>query len=323
MIFRPVRWAFVALRIIILFALCCLPSVSIAEEQIVSEVVQSLPLPNRLLLPISPTLDPLGRVLIIDGSNGAIWVIDPEKSQPSQTFLASGQASPVLENPTKIFADWGLHVYTLDPSLQRISVFDLQGRFETSFDLEAALTEAAHSSDVEFTDLVVDKTGSLAVLDRLEGRVFIFDPNGKLNRVLGEDFTGDERLIAPTNLEIDPVGNLYVADPPSGRVLQIGRQGSLLRIWKLRDEEHPQSRPTELAYSSGVLWVADPGERRMLALFPGKVDSESRQLKMLRFEWLDRTSLELAGIADGRLLVLDSRGRRLHLISDPYSQTGR
>jgi hypothetical protein len=274
-------------------------------------------IPAKLAEPVTAAVDPLGRILMIDGANGAIWVLFPDGSRQPRSFLASAQASPVLENPTRIYAGWGLHYYTLDPLLNQVSVFDLQGRRESYFDLERALLDAGRSLDVEFTDLVVDKSGALAVLDRLEGRIFIFDAQGRLIRVLGEDFTGDERLIGPVDLEIDPAGNLYVADPVSGRIVQIGRQGSLLRVWSLRGERGGPFRPARLAYADGSLWAADAVDPAVYLLRPQERGAAPAEPVDLPFKAAVRGPLEIAGVLDGRLLVLDPGEHRLYRLAEP------
>jgi hypothetical protein len=280
-----------------------------------------IPIPEDLAGATSMGLDPLGRILILDAPTGRIWSLDVGR-RPAAPFGASDQGSERFEIPSRVFARWGLHVYTLDPQRRSVSVFDLEGRYEASFDLENALDAGGGPLDVELVDLVVDKVGSLIVLDRLSGRILVFDSEGRYRRLLGEDLTGEERLVSPTDLEVDVHGTLYIADPPTGRVLQVGRQGSLEQVWNLKNEDHPGSEPVGLAYSEGVLFVADAGENRIAGLTSGggevaeiRLDEESPSRVT--------AAASLIVTPEGKLLLLDPENQLILPIQLHYETTDR
>ena len=240
-----------------------------AGESSIPSAWRSVPpplLPESVSSPSDLCVDPLGRLLVLDGSSGRIWVLSSDR--PAVPFGASDQGSGRFEIPTRVFSRWGLHVYTLDPQSRRVSVFDLEGRYESTFDLEESLLAGGGPADVELADFVVDKDGSLIVLDRLGGRLLLFDNSGGFRGLLGEDLTGSERLVAPSDLEVDETGNLYIADPPSGKLIRIGRQGSLGWVFDLRGSGGGPGRPVALAHAAGVLYVADAGKDRILAVSP-------------------------------------------------------
>lgn len=281
----------------------------------------SIPLPGGVTGAVGIGLDQLGRVLILDAPTGRVWALDPGRRSPAP-FGASDQGSERFEMPTRVFARWGLHVYTLDPQRRLVSVFDLEGRYAGSFDLEKALDEGDGPLDVEFVDLVVDKGGSLIALDRLEGRILLFDSEGRYRGLLGEDLTGRERPVAPTDLEVDDVGTLYIADPPTGRVLRVGRQGSLEQVWTLRSEDRPESRPVALAYSDGAIFAADEGEGRIAGL-----TLDGREFLEIRPE--DGSPLGISAgtglivTKQGKLLLLNPEGQQILSFQLDYKDASR
>jgi hypothetical protein len=280
----------------------------------------NLELPEPLQDPADLSLDPLGRILVLDSSSGKIWLLRPREGRPPVPFGAADQGSERFEIPTRVFARWDLHAYTLDPQLRALSVFDLEGRYEATFDLEDAISAAGGPRDVEFSDFVVDKDGSLIALDRLRGRLLAFDSEGLYRRLLGEDLTGGERLVSPTDLELDGDGTLFVADPPTGRVVRVSRQGSLIGSWSLRTAGRPGSRPVALSFSSGVLYVADAAENRLVALGPG--GEILLEIALQDGEKLSPSS-RIALTDDGKILLLQPGSRHILVFQLEYEPPER
>ncbi|MBD3333954.1 MAG: hypothetical protein GF355_00380 [Candidatus Eisenbacteria bacterium] len=292
----------------------------------------SEPFPEPLRRAADLSLDPLGRLLVVDGQTGEVWSLDPRQARRPTPFGASDQGSPRFENPTRVFSRWGLHVYTLDPLQRLVSVFDLQGRYRTTLDLAAALT-ASGLGGVEFTDLAVDKTGDLRVLDRLGGRLLFFDREGNFRDILGDELTDGERMISPEALDIDPEGHLFVADPAGRRVLKWSRQGSLLQVWRW-DDGPAGVHPGALAVSGGRLYIADPGRRRIIVVDPAegtqdefyapwslpgaRADSAASAppQEASRLPWTGPGSrlTALAAGPEGDVLLLDQGRRRIYAV---------
>jgi sugar lactone lactonase YvrE len=265
-------------------------------------------LPPQIRQPLSGATDPLGNLLLLDGSDGRIWRVDPGGREPPRPFGASEQGAPRLETPTRIWARWGPYVYTLDPVTRQVSIFDLDGRITATRELGPLLDDAG-LGDAELADLAVDRAGRLYLLDRFGARVVVLEATGELVAVYGEEFLGPERLVAPVALELTDDARLWVSDPSTGRVVEILPGGGAGATWDLRGLFGKETRPQDLVLDGPTLWVLDGGARRLLRL---DAAGERWEAVSLPREWHGPGFLL---VSQGRLLAVESDRRRIWVLT--------
>lgn len=78
------------------------------------------------------------------------------------------------------------------------------------------------------TYLAVDRTGNLYVTDSMNCRVQVFNPEGKLLRVIGRRGDAWGMFSMPKGVAVDDFGNVYVADSIWGNVQIFNHKGRIL-----------------------------------------------------------------------------------------------
>lgn len=258
------------------------------------------------LKPAAIDWHPAGLLIGIDGARQRI-------------FLDRGSNAPYalaergLSFPTRIFARSGLQFYTLDPGARSIDVFDLQGRWETRFDLDAAALEVPLQSA---TDFCLDSAGDLYILDASAGCIHTFSPEGMWLRLL--EAWGDWVMDAPLALEADGRGQLHLLESRPPTVLTLDADGRLLQRHVLRDETGQSYRPAALATDPwGNLFVGAPEGGRIQVL---PADGAAPW-------WITGTpTMRIADLAtdgEGRLFAADPRAACVWIFELTYAKTGR
>ncbi len=198
--------------------------------------------------------------------------------------LNKPRAVAVGPDGTRVIADSGNN---------RIVVLDHTGKFLRAFGSGCKLGEGAASGcvdpdgagplelgDGQFNEpwgVTIDKDGNIYVADTWNGRIEVFDRDGKFIRKWGYFSTtngelGDPNaLFGPRGLAIDTAGNLLVADTGNKRILEFKPSGELVNqmggggvILGRFDE------PVGIAVdpADGSIYVADTWNRRIQKLDP-------------------------------------------------------
>ncbi|HMN27537.1 MAG TPA: NHL repeat-containing protein, partial [Caldilineaceae bacterium] len=196
--------------------------------------------------------------------------------------LLTPRAVAVGPNGQRVIADTGNN---------RIVVLDAAGNFVTAFGSPCKLADNTgcvdpdgagplEVGDGQFNEpwgIAVDRAGQIYVADTWNGRIQVFDGNGKFLRKWGYFNTtngelGDANaLFGPRGLAIDLDGNLLVADTGNKRIIRFSPDGALVQqvggggVIGGRFEE-----PTSVAVSpvDGSVYVADSWNRRVQKLAP-------------------------------------------------------
>ncbi|MHB8094224.1 MAG: 6-bladed beta-propeller [Candidatus Aminicenantales bacterium] len=101
-------------------------------------------------------------------------------------------------------------------------------------------------------EFVVDGKEGVYLLDKKNGRVQHFSPDGKFIRSFGGIGQGPgEMSQAPTRIRLLEDGNLYVLDRGSARILMFSRQGEFLKSWPAR------ASYDDIALSGGVYYLSN------------------------------------------------------------------
>lgn len=111
----------------------------------------------------------------------------------------------------------------------------------------------------EVVRLLVDGEGGIALLDREERTLRVFDETGRPLRVLGPRGPGYE-LRKPVDVAVDSMRNTYLADEEAG-VLVFSAQGELLTTVTAEDMKRPRALTLD---ASGAILVYDDKLERIL-----------------------------------------------------------
>lgn len=187
-------------------------------------------------------------------SQGNVYVLDQQATEPLQKFGADGAPMPLASDPSQINFPFGLYI---DKSNDTIYVTDMGspngGRiltFDSAGNLLAVFGDVYDLAWEEYRDIVVvpNTQTIFLVTDNLVAK---FDLNGNFLGTWPGDFN------SPFGIAAGPNGDIFIADTYSNQIDQYDGDGNL--IYSLDDNFQ---RPHHISMdSAGRLYVADYGNR--------------------------------------------------------------
>ena len=264
--------------------------------------------------PIVIDIHPSGSVWGIAGARRRVFYCERIGSEPR--FAAGGEAGLAPGLPDRLFGRSGLKIFTLDPWDMAIDRYDLAGARESRLDLRRALAAAGETMG-RADDFCLSRSGELFVLDGDRARILVFDDQGALRRVLG-DQTG-LALRGPIAIDIDGHGRLYLLETSPAALVRVGLDLRLER-WAIGSPGErfvPRALAVD-AWGNAVIAGADTAGLRV-------VPSDGSALWSPVIEG-GLTAGDLAIDPDGRLLVADARQhwiRVLRLVYRPEEPAAR
>ncbi len=116
--------------------------------------------------------------------------------------------------------------------------------------------------------VAVDAQDRIYVTDSESGKIFVFDPNGKFERVIGSLKYGEGYFKRPTGIVVDSAAQrIYVTDTLRNQIFLMDMQGSVLkRIGKPGKGNGEFNFPTELRLQGDDLAVVDAMNFRVQVL---------------------------------------------------------
>ena len=160
---------------------------------------------GRLIMPIGLTVDPHDRVWVADVVQRKVFVYDPD----GNVLMAFGQRDEFL-SPTDVAVDEGRHrVYVADSKKHCVHVLDEEnGKY-----LKQIGERGTQAGQFNFpTNLTLDKQGRLYVVDTMNFRVQIFDPEYNYVDSFGKQGVSFGEFLRPKGIALDSYGNIYVVD---------------------------------------------------------------------------------------------------------------
>jgi tripartite motif-containing protein 71 len=225
-----------------------------------------------------------GHVYVLDGANNKIKVFD-RRGVLVRSFGRHGQGPGEFQQPVGMDVDASEHIYVADTGNQRIQVFDRDGKFLRLFDLadrdarpvEVELGQQAdllYVSDTRHHQILcyhqdgtfafawgaqgktigefmfpgmadTDGAGNVYVVDILNGRVQIFDADGKNPRQVAGFGITPGTLFRPKGILVDRGSDVYVSDSYTG-VIQVFAPSGNLRAILSEDNSSPLRLTTPL-----------------------------------------------------------------------------
>jgi hypothetical protein len=118
-------------------------------------------------------------------------------------------------------------------------------------------------------DFALGPSGDLYLLDRIGGRLLLFDRDGRFVTDLFAGLSGPGRPRTPARLAMSDAGALFVLDTAGCRVRRFSREGALLGNWSGVDSTNASAEPPGLlavtggglvvlvSRGGGTIWVRD------------------------------------------------------------------
>ncbi|MGE3536226.1 MAG: NHL repeat-containing protein [Candidatus Tectimicrobiota bacterium] len=163
--------------------------------------------------------------------------------------------------PVSLAVDSEENLYVSDESLQRISIFDKQGKY-----LGAWGTPGSAEGQLQGpAGLVFDREDTLYVVDSLNHRVQKFTREGKFLEAWGKAGSGEGELSMPWGIGLDSHGDVYVADWKNHRVQKFTHAGAFLGTFGGSEAgvgalDHPTGVAVD---SEGDVYVTDWNNHRV------------------------------------------------------------
>ncbi len=266
--------------------------------------VPPLVVPARLgaFVPESVSGDAFGNVFALDRGSGRIVRFDP--TGPVMAFGVADQGSDRSPILTQIYARRGPDLYAIDDGAGLLYRFDLSGRLRAKVSYAEGLRQARLDSG-RTADFALGPTGDLYLLDRIGGRLLLFDRNGRFVTDLFAGLAGPGRPRTPAQLALSSEGELFVLDLAGCRVRRFSREGAPLGDWAGLGPAAAGVEPP------GLITVTEDGRVVLASRNEGRIwvrDHSGRLLAEDRLSPPPRTPISDLEAAGDTLLLLASPG---------------
>jgi DNA-binding beta-propeller fold protein YncE len=169
--------------------------------------------------------------------------------------LVAGQGSAhTLVRPYSVVTDSRGRIIVSDPGASGVHIFDL-AQHKYRFIERMKERDGLHAPQC----LAVDAADNIYVTDSESGKIFVFNPEGKLHRIIGSLKGGEGYFKRPTGIAVDsPANRIYVTDTLRDRIYVLDLQGIVLKTIGQRGEGKVEFYyPTELRLHGDDLIVVD------------------------------------------------------------------
>lgn len=202
--------------------------------------------------PLDVAVDKFGRTYVADTGHNEIKVYN-SYGQYQFKFGEPGHQPGQLSDPTGI-SIFGEQVYITEAGNQRISVFNLDGKFK-----KFLLAEGSDPLVGGFIPcgITAGTDGQLYVTDIFRQRVIVLDPNGKAKLVFGKPGQEPGSFAYPNDVAVDEAGNMYVSDSNNARVQVFDSKGKFLNILQDKNPTKKLSLPRGITLVNGKIFVID------------------------------------------------------------------
>ncbi|MFQ5735528.1 MAG: 6-bladed beta-propeller [Thermodesulfobacteriota bacterium] len=214
---------------------------------------------NIFFKPIGVGTDSKGRLYVTDSQSDNVTILDPK------TGKVLGHLAPdePFEQPTGLVVDRPRHrVFVTDTHTHQIKIFDT----ETFKQIGSIGKRGKEEGEFNFpSHITVDKDGKLYVVDTMNGRVQIFDAEGKFLRTFGEFGDAPGMFARPKGVGVDSEGHIYVVDSAFNNVQIFDQEGHTLMAFASYGNDRGQMiLPAGLAVDKDDnIYVVDSWNRRV------------------------------------------------------------
>ena len=236
--------------------------------------------------------------------------------------------------PSSITLDDKGCLYVTDEWLNRISVFDCEGKFLYKW----GVSGSQEGELLGPTGIAINSEGHVFVTENLNHRVSVFDKQGSFLNTWGSLGTEHGKFNHPWGITIDNNDQVYIADWRNDRVEQYSSEGDYLLTFGNMAET--LSRPSSVAVDlDGDVYIADWGNNKIeifdpngdpITRFLGNAERLSKwgearvvsnpdavkarmRVPNLEQEWRFYRPTGVATGSDGRIMVTESQRMRIQI----------
>ena len=178
---------------------------------------------DPMIAPQCVAVDDKDNIYVTDSEAGKVFVFDPQ-GKTRKVFGSLKRGEGFFKRPTGIAIDRGTRrVYVTDTLADRVYILDADGRVLRSFG-----RHGGENGEFNFPIEVQVKDRVVVVVDAMNFRVQLFDPDGNFQAQIGTSGDPAGGIYRPKGVGIDSEDHIYVVDSELGMVQVFDRRGRLL-----------------------------------------------------------------------------------------------
>tara|TARA_B100001123_G_scaffold172091_1_gene197854 strand:+ start:204 stop:1214 length:1011 start_codon:yes stop_codon:yes gene_type:complete len=176
-------------------------------------------------------------------------------------FGSDGKADGQFTGPAAITHDSNDRIYVADEELNRITVFNADGEFESKWGELG--TEPGQINGP--SALKVTSDGNLLLVDHLNNRIQKMTLDGQYLSHWGSKGIAEGQFNLPWGIDTDNAENVYVADWRNDRIQRFSEDGKFIDMYgSSGSDDGLFNRPSDVAVDQdGFIYVADWGNQRV------------------------------------------------------------
>jgi DNA-binding beta-propeller fold protein YncE len=176
---------------------------------------------NLMLKPIGIAADAKGRAYVADTYKNKIYVFG-SNDRFTRVFGQKGE----FKQPVGLAVDNERgRLYVVDTHLHKVFVLEI----ETGEVIKTIGKRGQEEGEFNYPAFIaIDKKGNIYVVDTMNGRVQVFDPEGRFIRAWGQLGDGQGMFARPKGIAIDSEGHVYVVDAAFNNVQIFDEEGEFL-----------------------------------------------------------------------------------------------
>ena len=176
-------------------------------------------------------------------------------------FGSDGKADGQFTGPAAITHDSNDRIYVADEELNRITVFNADGEFESKWGELG--TEPGQINGP--SALKVTSDGNLLLVDHLNNRIQKMTLDGQYVSHWGSKGIAKGQFNLPWGIDTDNAENVYVADWRNDRIQRFSEDGKFIDMYgSSGSDDGLFNRPSDVAVDQdGFIYVADWGNQRV------------------------------------------------------------
>jgi len=176
-------------------------------------------------------------------------------------FGSDGKADGQFTGPAAITHDSNDRIYVADEELNRITVFNADGEFESKWGELG--TEPGQINGP--SALKVTSDGNLLLVDHLNNRIQKMTLDGQYLSHWGSKGIAEGQFNLPWGIDTDNDENVYVADWRNDRIQRFSEDGKFIDMYGSSGSDNGLfNRPSDVAVDQdGFIYVADWGNQRV------------------------------------------------------------
>ena len=176
-------------------------------------------------------------------------------------FGSDGKADGQFTGPAAITHDSNDRIYVADEELNRITVFNADGEFESKWGELGSEPGQINGPSA----LKVTSDGNLLLVDHLNNRIQKMTLDGQYLSHWGSKGIAEGQFNLPWGIDTDNDENVYVADWRNDRIQRFSEDGKFIDMYgSSGSDDGLFNRPSDVAVDQdGFIYVADWGNQRV------------------------------------------------------------